>query len=117
MKRADWLCLVAVHADCWLMAMTFYNGAKLDQKGRQRLFEEINSLPTVYEIVSGRAAGKPSLEAELAAKRARAVRPPAAAAALPVTAEVVLQAAASCRCSCAGVVYRPLLPDARAASM
>ncbi len=74
MKKADWLCLIAVHADCWLMAMTFYNGAKLDQKGRQRLFDEINSLPTVYEIVSGRAAGRSSLEAELAAKRASGVR-------------------------------------------
>lgn len=29
MKRQDWLCLVAVHADCWLMAMTFYNAAKV----------------------------------------------------------------------------------------
>ncbi|KAL4419298.1 hypothetical protein ABPG77_001630 [Micractinium sp. CCAP 211/92] len=74
MKRQDWLCLVAVHADCWLMAMTFYNAAKLDQKGRQRLFDEINGLPTVYEIVSGRAAGRPGGmdPAELAAiKQAR----------------------------------------------
>lgn len=62
MKRPDWLCLVAVHADCWLMATTFYNGAKLDQKGRQRLFEEINGLPTVCEIVSGRISGKPGAD-------------------------------------------------------
>lgn len=24
MQRADWLCLVAVHADCWLMSMAWY---------------------------------------------------------------------------------------------
>jgi hypothetical protein len=70
MKRQEWLSLVAVHADCWLMATTFYNAAKLDQKGRQRLFDEINSMPTVFEMVSGRAAGRPGVEvAELVAKR------------------------------------------------
>jgi hypothetical protein len=73
MKRQDWLCLVAVHADCWLMAMTFYNGAKLDQKGRQRMFEEINSLPTCYELVSGRAAGRPGAPDMAAAQRIRTV--------------------------------------------
>ncbi|PSC71925.1 PHD finger ALFIN-LIKE 2-like [Micractinium conductrix] len=71
MKRQDWLCLVAVHADCWLMAMSFYNAAKIDQKGRQRLFEEINGLPTCFEIVSGRASGKPGVDPmQAAAKRA-----------------------------------------------
>jgi hypothetical protein len=45
MKRGDWLCLVAVHADCWLMATTFFNAAKLDQKGRQRLFTEVSRNP------------------------------------------------------------------------
>lgn len=57
MKRGDWLCLVAVHADCWLMATAYYNGAKLDQKGRQRLFDEINALPTCYEVRTWREAG------------------------------------------------------------
>lgn len=66
MRKEDWLCLVAVHADCWLMATTFYNAAKLDQKGRQRLFDEINALPTVYELVSGRAQGVAAAEAKAA---------------------------------------------------
>ena len=34
MKRQDWLCLVAVHSDSWLMAIAFYNGARLDAEGR-----------------------------------------------------------------------------------
>ncbi|KAI7841483.1 hypothetical protein COHA_004876 [Chlorella ohadii] len=66
MRKEEWLCLVAVHADCWLMATTFYNAAKLDQKGRQRLFDEINALPTVYELVSGRAQGVAAAEAKAA---------------------------------------------------
>jgi hypothetical protein len=56
MQRADWLALVAVHADTWLIAVAFYNGARLNQAGRERLFHFINELPTCYEVVSGRAA-------------------------------------------------------------
>jgi Alfin/PHD-finger len=59
MKRSDWLSLVAVHSDSWLMAVAFYNGARLDQEGRRQLFNDINSLPTCFEIVSGRASTKP----------------------------------------------------------
>lgn len=58
MKRNDWLSLVAVHSDSWLMAVAFYNGARLDQEGRRQLFNDINSLPTCFEIVSGRASTK-----------------------------------------------------------
>ena len=54
MRRSDWLALVAVHSDSWLMAVAFYNGARLDQEGRRQLFNDINSLPTCFEIVSGR---------------------------------------------------------------
>jgi hypothetical protein len=55
MQRPDWLALVAVHADTWLMAVAFYNGARLNRPGRDRLFSLINELPTCYEIVSGRS--------------------------------------------------------------
>lgn len=54
-KRNDWLNLVAVHSDCWLLAVAYYNGARLDVDGRRQLFNDINSLPTCFEIVSGRA--------------------------------------------------------------
>lgn len=55
MQKRDWLALVAVHSDCWLLAVAFYNGARLNKDGRDRLFELINDLPTCYEIVSGKA--------------------------------------------------------------
>ena len=33
-QRKDWLALVAVHSDAWLMAVAFYYGAKFDGKER-----------------------------------------------------------------------------------
>jgi hypothetical protein len=98
-QRKDWLALVAVHSDAWLMAVAFYYGAKFDGKERcvsrrhspvsanyfltpsgsplkttlifpltvlpsarlerrEKLFKRINSLPTVYEILSGKASAK-----------------------------------------------------------
>jgi|EP00230_Micromonas_polaris_P004340 hypothetical protein len=59
MQRKDWLALVAVHSDAWLMAVAFYYGAKFDGKEREKLFKRINALPTVYEILSGKATAKP----------------------------------------------------------
>ena len=50
-QRKDWLSLVSVHSDTWLLAVAFYNGARLNREGRERLFELINSLPTVYEVM------------------------------------------------------------------
>ncbi len=34
MRRADWLSLVAVHSDSYLMAHAFFNGARLNREGR-----------------------------------------------------------------------------------
>ncbi len=34
MQRKDWLGLVAVHSDAWLMSLAFYKGARLDQEER-----------------------------------------------------------------------------------
>ena len=36
------------------MAIAFFNGARLDCEGRRALFNNINALPTCYEIASGR---------------------------------------------------------------
>ncbi|WIA11568.1 hypothetical protein OEZ85_011676 [Tetradesmus obliquus] len=55
MQRKDWLALVAVHSDSWLLALAFYKGARLDKEQRERLFTLINGLPTCYEVVSGQA--------------------------------------------------------------
>lgn len=55
MQKRDWLALVAVHSDTWLLSVAFYHGARLNKDGRDRLFELINEHPTCYEVVSGRA--------------------------------------------------------------
>lgn len=34
MHRKDWLSLVAVHSDCWLLAVAFYFGARLNRNER-----------------------------------------------------------------------------------
>ncbi len=34
MQRMDWLALVAVHSDSWLMAVSFYYAAKLNASER-----------------------------------------------------------------------------------
>lgn len=73
MQRKDWLALVAVHSDAWLMAVAFYYGAKFDAKEREKLFKSINSMPTVYEVLSGKAsAGKPKANKKAAAATAPA---------------------------------------------
>jgi hypothetical protein len=65
MNRRDWLSLVAVHTDSWLLAVSFYFGAKLNRNERKRLFTMINELPTVFEIVTGKKPikdNKPSMD-------------------------------------------------------
>ena len=34
MQRKDWLSLVAVHSDCWLLSVSFYFGARLNRNER-----------------------------------------------------------------------------------
>lgn len=34
MQKRDWLALVAVHSDAWLIAVAFFYGVKLDAAGR-----------------------------------------------------------------------------------
>lgn len=55
MQRKDWLALVAVHSDSWLLALAFYKGARLGREQREELFNLINCTPTCYEVVSGKA--------------------------------------------------------------
>eukprot|EP00218_Dolichomastix_sp_CCMP3274_P011609 CAMPEP_0170136024 /NCGR_PEP_ID=MMETSP0033_2-20121228/2921_1 /TAXON_ID=195969 /ORGANISM="Dolichomastix tenuilepis, Strain CCMP3274" /LENGTH=244 /DNA_ID=CAMNT_0010371673 /DNA_START=44 /DNA_END=778 /DNA_ORIENTATION=- len=56
MQKKDWLALVAVHSDAWLMAVAYYYGAKFDRGEREKLFKLINQLPTVYETLCGKTA-------------------------------------------------------------
>lgn len=54
MLRRDWLSLVAVHSDAWLLAVAFFLGARFDRKERSSLFQMINNLPTILDVVAGR---------------------------------------------------------------
>lgn len=71
MKRHDWLSLVAVHSDSWLLSVAFYFGARLNRNDRKRLFTMINDLPTVYEVVSERRKDKASNESATKSKLAK----------------------------------------------
>ncbi|XP_050364458.1 PHD finger protein ALFIN-LIKE 4 [Argentina anserina] len=57
MQEKDWLSLVAVHSDAWLLGVAFYFGARFqfEKTDRKRLFNMINELPTIFEIVTGTA--------------------------------------------------------------
>ncbi|KAK7388234.1 hypothetical protein VNO78_23045 [Psophocarpus tetragonolobus] len=57
MQDKDWLSLVAVHSDAWLLAVAFYFGARFgfDKADRKRMFTMINDLPTIFEVVTGSA--------------------------------------------------------------
>ncbi|RDX97968.1 PHD finger protein ALFIN-LIKE 1, partial [Mucuna pruriens] len=54
MNRKDWVSLIAVYSDSWLLSMAFYLGSCLDRNERKRLFSLINGLPTLSEIVNGK---------------------------------------------------------------
>lgn len=57
MQQKDWLSLVAVHSDSWLLSVAFFFAARvgLDRNDRKRLFTLINDLPTVFEVLNGAA--------------------------------------------------------------
>ncbi|XP_077231620.1 PHD finger protein ALFIN-LIKE 4-like [Tasmannia lanceolata] len=61
MQEKDWLSLVAVHSDAWLLAVAFYFGARFgfDKNERKRLFHMMNELPTIFEVVTGNAKKQP----------------------------------------------------------
>ncbi|KAL9229350.1 hypothetical protein vseg_004827 [Gypsophila vaccaria] len=55
MEEKDWLSLVAVHSDSWLISVAFYFGARFgfNKSERKKLFQMINDLPTVFEVLTG----------------------------------------------------------------
>ncbi|XP_041010879.1 PHD finger protein ALFIN-LIKE 7-like [Juglans microcarpa x Juglans regia] len=95
MQEKDWLSLVAVHSDSWLLAVAFYFGARFGfgKNERKRLFQMINDLPTIFEVVTGnvkqpkdqsathnssksKSSGKMSRQSEPQAKGAKTSPPP-----------------------------------------
>mmetsp|Transcript_20297 Transcript_20297/g.24267 ORF Transcript_20297/g.24267 Transcript_20297/m.24267 type:complete len:222 (-) Transcript_20297:642-1307(-) len=80
MEKRDWLKLVAVHSDAWLLSVAFFYGAKLAKAERDKLFKLINSRATVFETLSGKDSGKPKKPqakrpAKIATKEARVEEP------------------------------------------
>ncbi|CAA6664242.1 unnamed protein product [Spirodela intermedia] len=57
MQEKDWISLVAVHSDAWLLAVAFYFGARFgfDRNDRKRLFNMINDLPPFLKPSTGRS--------------------------------------------------------------
>lgn len=56
MARKDWLALVAVHSDAWLVSVAFFYAVRLDAQGRAKLFSLINKMPTLFEVVTGKSS-------------------------------------------------------------
>ncbi|KAL1197016.1 PHD finger protein ALFIN-LIKE 1 [Cardamine amara subsp. amara] len=54
MQFHDWLSFVAVHSDCWLLSISsfFSANARLTRHDRNRLFDLINNLTTLSEVVT-----------------------------------------------------------------
>lgn len=80
MQRKDWLKLVAVHSDAWLLAVAFFYGAKLNKQAREQLFKQINTRPTVFETLTGAkdAGTKPNPAKTSGKKRAADSEPESA---------------------------------------
>ncbi|KAM3288003.1 PHD finger protein ALFIN-LIKE 1 [Capsicum chacoense] len=68
MNRRDWLSLVAVHSDCWLLSVAYFFGARLNRNERKLLYSLINDLPTVFEVVAERKPIKDKLSADSGSK-------------------------------------------------
>lgn len=116
MQRQDWLALVAVHSDSWLLSLAFYKGARFNREQRcavhsvvrvaaaslllscctslhsiaprnclshvdafqtrEELFNMINTLPTCYEVVSGKARAGDTAAPKRRGGNAATGRPP-----------------------------------------
>ncbi|GAA0138218.1 DNA metabolism protein [Lithospermum erythrorhizon] len=52
MDTMDWLSLVAIHSDAWLLAVALFYAANVtnDKSDRAKLFTKINNLPIVLEV-------------------------------------------------------------------
>ncbi|KAL1205517.1 PHD finger protein ALFIN-LIKE 3 [Cardamine amara subsp. amara] len=57
LSEKEWLSLVAIHSDAWLLSVSFYFGSRFafHKEDRKRLFNMINEVPTIFEVVTGMA--------------------------------------------------------------
>lgn len=75
LERREWLSLVAVHSDVWILAVASFYAARFDKNDRKRLFSMINELPTILEVVSGSKQPKEKLAASNGNKTKASVKP------------------------------------------
>ncbi|ESW08861.1 hypothetical protein PHAVU_009G080500 [Phaseolus vulgaris] len=56
MEKKDWLSFVAAHSDSWLISVAMFFGARFgfNKADRSHLFNMINDLPTVFDVVVGK---------------------------------------------------------------
>nr|GLL17241.1 PHD finger protein ALFIN-LIKE 4-like [Ipomoea trifida] len=61
MEKREWLAMVAHHSDLWLLSVAFNFSSRFghDKADRNRLFDMINELPTILEVVSSGKAKEP----------------------------------------------------------
>ncbi|KAG2311092.1 hypothetical protein Bca4012_025548 [Brassica carinata] len=54
MPEKDWISLVAVHSDSWLISVAFYFGARFGfgKNERKKLFNMRNDLPIIFEVIT-----------------------------------------------------------------
>uniref|UniRef100_A0A803MGA4 PHD finger protein ALFIN-LIKE n=1 Tax=Chenopodium quinoa TaxID=63459 RepID=A0A803MGA4_CHEQI len=66
MQSKDWLSLVAVHSDAWLLSVAFYFGARFgfEKSDRKRLFNMINDLPSIFEAKYSSKGPQPQKDEE-----------------------------------------------------
>ncbi|XP_074563550.1 PHD finger protein ALFIN-LIKE 8-like isoform X2 [Curcuma longa] len=53
MDEKDWLAIIAIHSDSWLLAVAFFFSSRFGFDKENRLFNMINDLPTIFEVVTG----------------------------------------------------------------
>ncbi|KAL2460621.1 PHD finger protein ALFIN-LIKE 6 [Abeliophyllum distichum] len=60
----DWIKNVALYSDAWLLAVAFYFSSRLGfgKRERNRLFDKINDLPTIVEVVINALLRQAALE-------------------------------------------------------
>ncbi|XP_019190545.1 PREDICTED: PHD finger protein ALFIN-LIKE 4-like [Ipomoea nil] len=67
MDKREWLLAVALHSDTWLLAVAFSFSSRFghNKADKSRLFDMINKLPTIVQVVSGKAKEPPQHKPKL----------------------------------------------------
>jgi len=55
-SHEHWLLFVASHSDAWLLSTAFFAASTLDREQKASLFDLINELPTLYQVLSSKTS-------------------------------------------------------------